>query len=117
MNLHINGEGRLFPDPAPPATFTLAALIESLSMKSDRVAVELNRDIVARDRWPETLLKDGDRLEIVHFVGGGSLGVTRDGLRSFQLGACVAGQWRQQPARQHNRSLYLPHTCRDWRSL
>jgi thiamine biosynthesis protein ThiS len=40
-------------------------------MKSDRVAVELNRDIVTRDRWPDTLLKDGDRLEIVHFVGGG----------------------------------------------
>ena len=42
-------------------------------MKPDRVAVELNRDIVQRDRWTETLLKDGDRLEIVHFVGGGSI--------------------------------------------
>jgi thiamine biosynthesis protein ThiS len=72
MNLHINGEARTFPDPTPPVpAFTLAALIESLSMKSDRVAVELNRDIIPRDRWPETLLKDGDRLEIVHFVGGG----------------------------------------------
>jgi sulfur carrier protein len=71
MNLHINGEARTFADPAP-AHFTLAALIESLNMKSDRVAVELNRDIVPRDRWPQTLLKDGDRLEIVHFVGGGS---------------------------------------------
>jgi len=70
MNLHINGEARTFADLAP-AQFTLAALIESLSMKSDRVAVELNRDIIPRDRWPETLLKDGDRLEIVHFVGGG----------------------------------------------
>ena len=40
-------------------------------MKPDRVAVELNREIVPRDRWSETLLKDGDRLEIVHFVGGG----------------------------------------------
>jgi thiamine biosynthesis protein ThiS len=72
MNLHINGEERAFADLAPPASFTLAALIESLNMKSDRVAVELNREIVPRDRWPETLLKDGDRLEIVHFVGGGS---------------------------------------------
>jgi sulfur carrier protein len=72
MRVHINGEERVFPDPAPPAQFTLAALIESLNMKSDRVAVELNREIVPRDRWPETLLKDGDRLEIVHFVGGGS---------------------------------------------
>jgi sulfur carrier protein len=40
-------------------------------MKSDRVAVELNLDIVPRDRWATTALKDGDRLEIVHFVGGG----------------------------------------------
>jgi sulfur carrier protein len=71
MNLHINGEERAFADPAPPAQFTLAELIESLNMKSDRVAVELNRDIVPRDRWPQTPLKDGDRLEIVHFVGGG----------------------------------------------
>jgi len=49
----------------------MASLIDSLSMKSDRVAVELNRDIVPRDRWPVTPLKDGDCLEIVHFVGGG----------------------------------------------
>jgi sulfur carrier protein len=71
MNLHINGEGRTFPDPAPPAQFTVSSLIDLLNMKSDRVAVELNREIAPRDRWPETILKDGDRLEIVHFVGGG----------------------------------------------
>jgi|CZKJ01.1.fsa_nt_gi sulfur carrier protein len=71
MKLHINGEERTFPDPAPPAGFTLAALIEHLNMKSDRVAVELNLEIAPRDRWPQTILKDGDRLEIVHFVGGG----------------------------------------------
>jgi sulfur carrier protein len=34
--------------------------------------VELNRDIVPRDRWAATLLKEGDRLEVVHFVGGGA---------------------------------------------
>jgi thiamine biosynthesis protein ThiS len=39
-------------------------------MKADRVAVELNRDVVPRDRWAETSLKDGDRLEVGHFVGG-----------------------------------------------
>jgi sulfur carrier protein len=69
MTLQINGEARTFADPTP---LTLAALIEMLNMKSDRVAVELNREIVRRDRWPETQLKDGDRLEIVHFVGGGA---------------------------------------------
>jgi thiamine biosynthesis protein ThiS len=71
MTLQINGEARTFPDPAPPAAFTLTDLIESLSMKPDRVAVELNLEIAPRDRWSQTVLKDGDRLEIVHFVGGG----------------------------------------------
>jgi thiamine biosynthesis protein ThiS len=68
IKLHINGEERSFESPSP---FTLAALIESLGMKSDRVAIELNRDIAPRERWSETTLNDGDQLEIVHFVGGG----------------------------------------------
>jgi sulfur carrier protein len=42
-------------------------------MKADRVAVELNRELVRRDRWSQTKLSEGDKLEIVHFVGGGSL--------------------------------------------
>ena len=46
MKLQINGEERDFDTPAP---FTLAALVEILGMKADRVAVELNRDIVPRD--------------------------------------------------------------------
>jgi len=46
-------------------------LIEQLGMKGDRVAVELNREIVARADWTQTRLNDGDRLEVVHFVGGG----------------------------------------------
>jgi sulfur carrier protein len=70
MKLHINGEERDFPNPPHP--FPLSALVEQLGMKPDRVAVELNRDIVPRDRWAETTLKEGDRLEVVHFVGGGS---------------------------------------------
>ncbi len=67
MKLHINGDERSFAE----SPSTLAALVEILGMKSDRVAVELNLDIVPRDRWAATTLKDGDRLEIVHFVGGG----------------------------------------------
>ena len=42
-------------------------------MKPDRVAVELDREIVPRDRWPETPLKEGDCLEIVHLIGGGTV--------------------------------------------
>lgn len=67
MNLVINGEERSFEEVS-----SLAALIEELGMKQDRVAVELNRDIVQRDKWATTALNSGDRLEIVHFVGGGS---------------------------------------------
>lgn len=69
MKLHINGEEKSFDSPTP---FTLAALVETLGMKADQVAVELNRGIVPRDRWAETRLTEGDRLEVVHFVGGGS---------------------------------------------
>ena len=67
MRLLINGEEREFAAPR----LTLAALVEQLGMKLDRVAIELNRDIVPRERWSATLLAEGDRLEIVHFVGGG----------------------------------------------
>ncbi|HEX6504756.1 MAG TPA: sulfur carrier protein ThiS [Terriglobales bacterium] len=66
MKLQINGEIRNYEGPP-----TLGALIASMGLKADRVAVELNRDIVARDRWGSTNLSDGDRLEIVNFVGGG----------------------------------------------
>ena len=70
MKLQINGDERDFSEV--PASFTLAALVAKLGMKPDRVAVELNHDIVPRDRWAATLLQEGDRLEVVHFVGGGS---------------------------------------------
>lgn len=70
MKIQINGQDRDFDNA--PSPFTLAGLVEIMGMKADRVAVELNRDIVPRDRWAETRLHEGDRLEIVHFVGGGS---------------------------------------------
>jgi thiamine biosynthesis protein ThiS len=68
MTLQINGEKRELRDG-----LLLSSLIEEMGMKADRVAVERNGDIVPRGRWAETVLHDGDRLEIVHFVGGGSL--------------------------------------------
>jgi sulfur carrier protein len=69
MNLTINGEPQVY------SAETLGALVEQLGMKADRVAIELNREIVPRDQWPQTPLHDGDRLEIVHFVGGGWAGL------------------------------------------
>jgi thiamine biosynthesis protein ThiS len=67
MQIHVNGNLRECPGP-----LTVTELITSLGMKSDRVAVELNRDILPRDRWAATQLAEGDQLEIVHFVGGGA---------------------------------------------
>lgn len=66
MKLQINGQEREVGEG-----LTLAGLLEQLGMKADRVAVELNREIVSRQLWPETRLHSGDRLEIVQFVGGG----------------------------------------------
>jgi sulfur carrier protein len=68
MKVQINGESRDFPGILP-----LSALVETLGMKADRVAVELNRNIVPRAQWAETLVSEGDHLEIVQFVGGGFL--------------------------------------------
>ncbi len=67
MRLHINGEEKDFPELS-----TLAELVEKLGAKADRLAIELNRNIVPRREWDSTRIKEGDSLEIVHFVGGGS---------------------------------------------
>ena len=67
MKIRINGDHRDFTEP-----LSLAELIANLGMKADRVAVELNREIVQRTKWTETPLHEGDKLEIVHFVGGGA---------------------------------------------
>jgi sulfur carrier protein len=65
MKITINGQ-----EQTSDST-TLAQLIDHLGMKQDRVAIELNRNIVPRTQWQETSLSEGDKLEIVHFVGGG----------------------------------------------
>lgn len=65
MKLVLNGEGK-----DVDAT-TIAGLVEELGLADTRVAVELNRVIVRRAAWTETALKDGDTVEVVHFVGGG----------------------------------------------
>ena len=62
----VNGKER----PVQEGT-SLAALIESLGMARDRVAVERNRELVRRGEWEAVELQPADRLEIVTFVGGG----------------------------------------------
>ena len=80
MNIYLNGELREVPE-----NLTLAALLDWLKLPADRVAVERNREIASRSTWAETIIQPGDRLEVVHFVGGGvEIGVRRQesGVRS-----------------------------------
>ncbi|MGG6295493.1 sulfur carrier protein ThiS [Leptolyngbya sp. AN02str] len=66
INLHINGEPRQCQ-----ANLVLPTLLETLGMNPRLVAVEYNGDILHRQYWDETYVKEGDRLEIVTIVGGG----------------------------------------------
>lgn len=66
MQVKVNGELT-----EVPAATTVAKLLETLKVDAQQVAVELNESVVRRARHQETALNDGDRLEIVTFVGGG----------------------------------------------
>ena len=66
MELLLNGETLIVPEPA-----TVASLIEHLGLSGKRIAVEVNEDIVARSAHANTFLQAGDRVEIVHAIGGG----------------------------------------------
>jgi thiamine biosynthesis protein ThiS len=80
VNIYLNGELREVPE-----NLSLAALLDWLKLPADRVAVERNREIAARSTWTKTIINPGDRLEVVHFVGGGvEIGVRRQesGVRS-----------------------------------
>lgn len=66
IELVVNGEVRRFS-----ALITVAQLVELLDLSGKRIAVERNGEIVPRSRHADTLLADGDRLEIVVAVGGG----------------------------------------------
>ena len=70
MLLTVNGVSREFEKLQPGATIT--ALIAELGFRQDRVALEQNGAIVPRTRWAETEVRESDRIEVVHFVGGGT---------------------------------------------
>lgn len=65
MNLHLNGEPRELPYGT-----TIHSLLAELKLTPDKVAIELNRRLVRTDKY-DTLLKEGDVIEVVTFVGGG----------------------------------------------
>jgi sulfur carrier protein len=66
MNLTVNGEARAFADVAD-----VAGLVAALGLDARKVAVERNLEIVPRSAYGRTKLSDEDRIEIVHFIGGG----------------------------------------------
>ena len=66
MNITVNGEKKELESPV-----SLDRLLELFSMPSQRIAIDLNREVVRRKDWPDTIINESDRIEIVHFVGGG----------------------------------------------
>ena len=69
LTLILYGQSRTFD--ALEQSANVEQLVGALGLKGDRVAVEHNGEIVPRSTWTETALSSGDRLEVVHFVGGG----------------------------------------------
>ena len=66
MQIQLTGEAMELPEAT-----TVAGLIERLELTGKRLAVELNEDIVPRSQHPDITLNDGDRVEVVHAIGGG----------------------------------------------
>ena len=66
IQIQLNGE----PYQLAPET-RVSGLIAELQLTQGRLAIELNLNILPRTQWDETQLQNGDKLEIVHFVGGG----------------------------------------------
>ena len=70
LRIQINGEVRDLDDDS-----SLSKLVGLLNLKPEQIAIELNKAVVRRAQWEDTLLREGDHVEIVHFVGGGANGV------------------------------------------
>ncbi len=66
MKVTVNGEVKEIP-----AGTTLLQLIEELGIGEKVMAAAVNMEIVKKERWPEHPLQEGDRIELLHFVGGG----------------------------------------------
>lgn len=66
ISIQINGENQTFDQE-----LTVHAMLEHLGVPRDKIAVERNLEIVPRSLFDQTVLRHGDRLEIIHFIGGG----------------------------------------------
>ena len=69
LQLRVNGTERNLDDLQVP--IVLANVLDALALRADRIAVELNGELAPRAEWTRLTVSDGDKLEIVHFVGGG----------------------------------------------
>jgi len=67
LRIHVNGESHEVADE-----LSLQDLVDHLKLAPKRLAIELNQNVVRRGDWPTMILREDDRVEIVHFVGGGS---------------------------------------------
>lgn len=90
MNIVVNGSAR-----PVPAGATVASLIAGLGLDGRRVAVERNGVILKQDDYASTPLQEGDRLEIVHFVGGGDAPKERSCTAGCRRGRvpCLRTHW------------------------
>jgi thiamine biosynthesis protein ThiS len=66
VEILLNGEKRIIP-----AGSNLEDLVSHLGLRRDQVAIEVNREIVKKERWDQFDIAENDEIEIVHFVGGG----------------------------------------------
>ncbi len=66
MKIFINGETKEIANE-----INLSALLEQFSLPRERVAVELNKQVVRKKDWDAIKIGDDDRIEVIHFVGGG----------------------------------------------
>jgi thiamine biosynthesis protein ThiS len=67
--VQLNGENRELADRS-----MLSDLVRELSLEPARIAIEVNQRVISREQWAQITLGEGDQIEIVHFVGGGSRG-------------------------------------------
>lgn len=66
MQVTINGEKRDLS-----GNLSIAGMLENLGLPAERIAIELNREVVRKKDWGSVRLNDADKIEIIHFVGGG----------------------------------------------
>ena len=66
VSIVLNGERREIP-----SELALDKFLEHFELPLQRVAVEVNKNVVRKSLWPDTIIKNADKIEVVHFVGGG----------------------------------------------